>query len=688
MHRCLHRTLLGAALAATLGLAAPASQAALPFTYQGLLEQSGTPFNGNVNLEFRLYDAPSGGVQHGNTVSLNAWPVSDGLLNADLDFGNAVIPSAFSRWIEVRVNGNALVPRQAVMPAPLADSAQSLVGRGVANIAPASGQVLTWSGTSWMPQTPAAGSNYSAGAGLTLTGTTFSVNFGGSGLANTAARSDHHHAGAQWTSTAAEHTLILGNETTTGGRAALYASHTGTGAPTAFGVVGEATSSANAIGVVGRGALFGVDGNALGTSGIGVRGQGPIGGVLGTGTVYGVRGRLLPDNSSGVAVEAYADSPSGSTHAVYAQNVSSSGTAVAGRAAATTGSTLAGLFQVDSPNGVALRAVVNPSTAGTAVAVDAVTHHQGGAALRARVNHASSGGHAVDAATAGSGSAVRAESSATSGAVRSVLALTASPDGVGVHAENTATSGAARAGRFVANAPAATALEALAGGSGNAWGLYARSDGSNGAAVEAYATGSTGRGVRATAIGDNGVAIEGTANGVSARAGQFNGHVHVTGTLSKGGGSFKIDHPLDPENQYLYHSFVESPDMLNIYNGNITTDAKGRATVQLPDWFGALNRDFRYQLTVIGSFARAMVAEEVDGNRFTIRTDEPNTKVSWLVTGVRQDAWAQANRIPVEQAKPADEKGTLLHPEARGEPANKGLQARRAAAAKAPEWAP
>src|SRR5262245_8440898 len=45
-------------------------------------------------------------------------------------------------------------------------------------------------------------------------------------------------------------------------------------------------------------------------------------------------------------------------------------------------------------------------------------------------------------------------------------------------------------------------------------------------------------------------------------AGYFAGSVQITGNLAKGGGSFKIDHPLDPENKYLYHSFIESPDMM------------------------------------------------------------------------------------------------------------------------------
>ena len=61
----------------------------------------------------------------------------------------------------------------------------------------------------------------------------------------------------------------------------------------------------------------------------------------------------------------------------------------------------------------------------------------------------------------------------------------------------------------------------------------------------------------------------------------------VNGTVSKGGGSFKIDDPLDPANKTLSHSFVESPDMMNIYNGNVVTDHHGRAIVELPIYFGA-----------------------------------------------------------------------------------------------------
>lgn len=165
-------------------------------------------------------------------------------------------------------------------------------------------------------------------------------------------------------------------------------------------------------------------------------------------------------------------------------------------------------------------------------------------------------------------------------------------------------------------------------------------------------------------------------------SGRFFGPLQVDGTLSKGGGSFTIDHPLDPANRILQHSFVESPDMMNIYNGNAVTDANGRATIRLPDWFETLNRDFRYQLTVIGfgenasesaslgSFPRAMVAEKVRDNAFSIRTDQPFVEVSWQVTGIRQDAWAEANRIEVELDKPPERRGQYLHPQAFGLPAS------------------
>jgi hypothetical protein len=170
------------------------------------------------------------------------------------------------------------------------------------------------------------------------------------------------------------------------------------------------------------------------------------------------------------------------------------------------------------------------------------------------------------------------------------------------------------------------------------------------------------------------VGVYGKASGGSpSYAGLFDGAVDVNGTLSKNAGSFKIDHPLDPANKYLSHSFVESPDMMNIYNGNAELDAAGEAWVELPEWFEALNQDFRYQLTCIGAFAPVYIADEIVGNRFRIAGGEPGLSVSWQVTGIRHDPYADAHRIPVEEMKPAREQGRYRNPELYGQPVSAGV---------------
>src|SRR5262249_38447079 len=118
-------------------------------------------------------------------------------------------------------------------------------------------------------------------------------------------------------------------------------------------------------------------------------------------------------------------------------------------------------------------------------------------------------------------------------------------------------------------------------------------------------------------------------------------------------------------------------EMLDVSSGNTTTDAKGEAIVQLPDYFATVNRDFRYQLTVVGQFAQAIVSSEIQGTRFTIKTDKPNVKVSWQVTGVRHDPYAQAHPLTTEQAKPANERGYYLHPELYGQPDSKQMDGAR-----------
>jgi hypothetical protein len=159
--------------------------------------------------------------------------------------------------------------------------------------------------------------------------------------------------------------------------------------------------------------------------------------------------------------------------------------------------------------------------------------------------------------------------------------------------------------------------------------------------------GSSGSGLAALLEGD--VTITGGVD--------MTGPVSITGPLTKPGGSFKIDHPLDPANKYLSHSFVESPDMKNVYDGVVVLDDKGEAEIELPDWFGALNKDFRYQLTAIGApgpnlyiseeisdgvatttnYSRTSSNKNNNSSRFKIAGGTSGMKVSWQVTGIRKE---------------------------------------------------
>ncbi|BCM92150.1 hypothetical protein IAD21_04029 [Abditibacteriota bacterium] len=265
-----------------------------------------------------------------------------------------------------------------------------------------------------------------------------------------------------------------------------------------------------------------------------------------------------------------------------------------------------------------------------------------------------------------------------------------STNGIGVHGRHTSTSGTTPAilGESNSTAMNAAAVQGVItsttpgsmsaavrginnGTNTNGYGVYGSHAGT-GSGV--YGTSDSGTGTYGqTDTGDGVLGLAGTGTGVygysdSGYGGYFVGDVRVqgdltvTGNLSKFSGSFKIDHPLHPSTEYLSHSFVESPDMMNVYNGNIITNGKGEAWVTLPNYFQALNRDFRYQLTPIGQFAQAIVGQKIKGNHFLIRTDKPNVEVSWQVTGIRQDAYARAHRIAVEETKTGADQGKYLYP--------------------------
>ena len=208
-------------------------------------------------------------------------------------------------------------------------------------------------------------------------------------------------------------------------------------------------------------------------------------------------------------------------------------------------------------------------------------------------------------------------------------------------------------------------------------GVAVRGDASNnGVGVAGHAYGPYAVGVEASSqsgialsgnAGDKGLVMYNTTSGFQSdlatktHAAVFYGPVQIMGTLTQLAQSAKIDHPLDPGNKYLQLSSVGSPDMKNIHDGVVELDEEGEAVVELPAWFEALNRDYRYQLTPLGEFAPVYVAEDVRNHRFQIKGGRPGVKVSWQVTGIRHDAWAEAHRLPVEEEKPASERGHYLY---------------------------
>ncbi len=301
--------------------------------------------------------------------------------------------------------------------------------------------------------------------------------------------------------------------------------------------------------------------------------------------------------------------------------------------------------------------------------------------------------------SSGSGNGIFGVTSSGNSSKGGVVGQSVAPAGTGVYGFNNATDGTGvygyapnGAGAFGvwAQSSAGYALYALSTtpccqaaariqNYGTAVALWATQHGGNAAIF-----GNGPSGVVGEASVNGGVGVIGRlANGVSGLAGQFLGNVDITGIVLSPGNQLHIDHPADPANQYLNQAAMYSPEMLSTYSGNVTTDAGGFATVQLPAYVEALNTDFRYQLTVLGQFAQAIVSAKIQNGQFVIQTDKPNVEVSWQVTGVRQDAYALANPLAVEQDKLGAEAGLYLFPQGYGLPASQGLVDLYSAAAQA-----
>jgi hypothetical protein len=415
---------------------------------------------------------------------------------------------------------------------------------------------------------------------------------------------------------------------TTGGIGVIGQSNATSGS--SYGVYGLTSSTANfAAGVAGvenatTGQVSGVAGSTSSTTTF-------SSGVTGfegakTGAVSGVAGSTNSTTNSATGVSGFEGAATGVVSGVSGgtNSTTTSASGVIGFEGATTGV----VFGVSGGTN---------STSANAAGVNGYTTASSGQVFGVSGNTSSG--------TLGA-AGVSGYADSSTGQVWGVIGTTPSSNGIGVLGNSVATSGFAVGvyGKTTSSGGAAGVFTNLGGGTG----AVLLGNGAN------YA---------------NVFSVDASGNG------SYAGNLNVTGKLTKGSGSFKIDHPLDPANKYLSHSFVESPDMMNVYNGNITTDRHGLATVNLPDYFEALNGDFRYQLTVLGQFAQAIVAKKIAANRFVIRTSRPHVEVSWQVTGIRHDAYANAYRIPVEEDKTAQEQGYYLHPEVFGQPESKGISA-------------
>ncbi len=448
--------------------------------------------------------------------------------------------------------------------------------------------------------------------------------------------------------------------TQTGTGAALTAASPGTGI--------TATSSAT------TGTYNAISGTSASTGGRGVLGLATSTSGSSTG-VYGVS-----NATSGFGVYGLNNAVSGSPIGVYAVSVGTSGTAVMARETATSGSAHGLLASVASPNGIA--AVLQNTANGKLISAQAGSAHTEVFAVDGAGNIT---GASLTAAT------VQGSSNNTIG----YGGLFAGADGGGnaVSASGgnaNASSGTAGTG-IVGNG--GTLDAAVTGAFGGDGGDFYGGGGDAGTGNGVSGTGGAVLNSASITAGVGGYFIGGApsgdglyaapSNGGTGNAATLDGNVDVTGTLTTGSATVRIDHPLDPANQYLQYSGVQSSEMLNVYTGNVVLGANGRGVVMLPKWFEAANADFRYQLTAIGAPAVLYISREIREGSFEIAGGTPNMKVSWTVTALRHDGYALAHPAQVEVKKPAAEQGRYLHPEVYGQAQAKGIAAKAHAAHRA-----
>ena len=669
-------------------IAVTGALAAVPGTmnYQGRLTNASgqNVTDGNYSLKFTLYDAASlGTVLWAETLHV---AVASGLFSVELGRVHPVAAPLFSapdRWIGIGVGSDPeLTPRAKLTTVPyafaMAGGADCADCNAIFVNAIGPDSVMSTAGTAFAGIVSSSTASNAYGIRGTAENTTSSDAYGGYFKANSPGTGSHFGilgSAYNLSSNPSYGVFGLGNNESNGPAYGGYFATNSVGTAGHYGVYGQGLGASDDT-------TFGCYGNASNSSSGEAYGGFFKAGSSGTGYHFGLRAEGYGSSSNSSVVGVYgqasttgapneiyggffkADSSGGGSHigiGAYAYN--RSGAPVEGVLSVATGFSsglvFGGNFNAQGSSGQTTGIDASASTSSTSPSYG----------VKAQASNYSSGnvyGGYFRAMISGSSPhfGMRGEANANSSSYTYGASGWAENDG----------SGDVYGGDFYCSSSGSgshTGVRGVAYSSSTnpVYGAYGYADNTSSATVYGgyFMASSSGTGPKRGVY-----AYAPTAEGY---AGYFSGNVYVSGTVTKGGGAFRIDHPLDPENKYLQHSFVESPDMKNVYDGVVSLNANGEATVTLPDYFEALNRDFRYQLTAIGAPGPNLyIAQKIAANMFRISGGTSGMEVSWQVTGIRKDAFANANRIQVEMDKNADEKGKYLHPEAFGADKTQGIE--------------
>jgi hypothetical protein len=704
------------------------------FSYQGELQTAGAPASGVHDLRFRLYDAATGDGLVGTELCSDNVTVTDGRFTVALDFG--AVFTGQQRFLEIEVRADTgldcsnptgftiLNPRQPLTAAPNAafalNAADAVTATTATNATQLNGQAASFyqnaanlsSGT-----LPGArlGGTYSNSLILNNASNLLTGSFTGSGAGITGLNASNLAAGTLPSgrlSGTYSGALTLNNAAN-----AFTGTFTGTGAGLtglnasniASGTLSDARLSTNVAFLAGPQSFTGAKtfSTAPAFSSVGT----PFS-VSATGLVTNLNADLLDglhasaflrsvpiplsltgfvtagaiitgSNSSitsGSGVLGLATAATGITQGVRGESASTGGSGVFGRATATTGSTTGVSGQTDSTSGTGVFGLATAGS-GTTFGVHGQADSLSGRGVfgeATAVNGTTFGVRGTSNSTSGRG--VYGEATAGTGITFGVHGQSDSSSGNGVFGEATAASGftygvwgesaAATGGRGV--------FGWATGATGTTNGVRGISESTSGRGVFGWATSATGT--------TYGVLGESDSSSASAFGVFAEGRSGATGSKS-----FRIDHPADPENKYLYHYSTESPEVLNAYSGKVALDNAGEAVVELPAYFARINKDPRYTLTAVGAPMPLLhVAEEIDegsllaGEKaapgdavpacsFRIAGGAPGAKVSWRIEAVRNDLWMRNQAAPVEADKEGLETGTYQHPEFYGQPKERGM---------------